>query len=60
MSFEIKIFLSDDIMRMCKKFDIEPQSYMVEKLTEKIHSDAVVWACSRFHAKEQSRIIEVD
>jgi hypothetical protein len=60
LSVEVRIFLSDDIIRMCKKFKIEPQAYMVEKLTEKIHSDAVVWACSRFHSQEQGRIIEVN
>lgn len=60
MSATIHIFLSDDIVRMCQKFDINAQEYLVNKLQEKIHTEATVWAAARFHSKEQSTIYNAD
>jgi len=57
MSAEIRVFLGDDAERMCKKYKINPQEFMVNALQEELHVKAIT---ARPWAKEQSRIIEVD
>jgi hypothetical protein len=56
MSATIHIMLSDDICRMCNKFGLDPHSYLVDKLQEKLHTEAAIWSATRFHNKEQTAI----
>lgn len=60
MSKSVVMFLSDDIVRMCEKFKINPQEYVVNALQEKLHTEAVVWAHTRFHSREQTNIYNAD
>jgi hypothetical protein len=59
MSATIHIFMTDDIVRMCNKFGLNPHSYLVDKLQEKLHTEATIWAATRYHSKEQSALENV-
>jgi hypothetical protein len=58
MSAEIRVFLGDDAERMCKKYEINPQEFMVNALQEELHIKAIT--ARPWMDKEQSKIIECD